>query len=279
MKLEIKYWLTHAFIFILATVCIYLLFMNINMPGDWVTKEATGMTESTTHWGFLSYLYILSWIGGSIWYIANTINTYEEYDTNDEELEKNTPNLNLFKMKWKNKIIAVIVLCLLWSLGGKITDKSKVIYNTSVVYNKQYAQKTSELAGFYDKMWKTYFAKDKVALMNKDVFIEVARLQTESRKDGSAVAWKWVHENTNIPYHEFTAFYKDLSNYIESQREAYNNLENQRIAIATAHNMLIDTFPNNVYNMVIGRNHIKFEYAMLSDSTNKVFSTKVENIK
>lgn len=102
----------------------------------------------------------------------------------------------------------------------------------------------------------------------------------EARKDASGVAWKWVQENTNVPYGEFTKFFTDLSNFIESQRSGYYALEVKRQSIATAHNMLIDTFPNNMVNNIIThRKRIVYEYGFLSDSTRNVFRTKTENLK
>ena len=99
----------------------------------------------------------------------------------------------------------------------------------------------------------------------------------ENRKDGVSVTWKWVHENQNIPYEEFTRFYADLSKFVETQREAYYALEIQCQQLATANNMLLDTFPNNMYNKIISCPHIQFKYGFLSDSTRNVFSTGNEN--
>lgn len=152
------------------------------------------------------------------------------------------------------------------------------IYNPSIVYYKQYDQKTAERLGYFDNMWKTYYAKDRIVTLNKETFIEVTRVVMEARRDGSSLTWKWLQENQPIPYNEFTKFYTDLSGFIESQRQGYYDLERQCNAIATAHNMLIDTFPNNLYNRYfVHRKPIVYEYGFLSDSTNKVFATKKEN--
>ena len=101
----------------------------------------------------------------------------------------------------------------------------------------------------------------------------------ENRKDGQNVTWKWLQENQQIPYDEFTKFYSDLSVFITTQREGYFNIEKECQVIANRNNTLLDTFPNNIYNKVLKLNKIKFEYGFLSDSTNNVFKNKVENIK
>lgn len=93
------------------------------------------------------------------------------------------------------------------------------------------------------------------------------------------MTWKWLQENSPIPYNEFTKFYSDMSDFIETQRQGYYDLETQCQDIATAHNMLIDTFPNNIYNKVLCRKHIDFKYGFLSDSTRNIFSSGNENVQ
>jgi hypothetical protein len=179
----------------------------------------------------------------------------------------------------KGKIVFILLLLGLGYFAWVATYRSVYIYNTSVVYENQYKQKQIERLGFYDKMWKTYFAKDKIATLNKDVFTDVTRLIMENRRDGQNIAWKWVHENQQIPYTEFTKFYSDLSEFVQSQRDAYYFIETQCQSIAIAQNMLLDTFPHNYYNkLFVHRPHITFKYGFLSDSTNEIFKSGVENI-
>ncbi len=120
--------------------------------------------------------------------------------------------------------------------------------------------------------------KDKVAKINKETFIQVATIIMENRKDGDNLSWKWVQENQRIPFEEFTSFYKDLSGFIETQRQGYFNLEKECQSIATANNMLLDSFPNNVYNIVLRRPYIKYEYGFTSEITDRIFATKKEEV-
>ncbi len=101
----------------------------------------------------------------------------------------------------------------------------------------------------------------------------------ENRRDGQNVSWKWLHENQQIPYEEFTMFYKDLSVFIAEQRKEYFDIEKTCQQIANQNNTLLDTFPNNIYNRYLHQEKIVFEYGFLSDSTNNVFKSKVENLK
>jgi len=200
-------------------------------------------------------------------------------DTENKDDEKTT---NVKPTNFKKYILYFIgIVILLYSFGGlKTTFKDcKTIYNTSKLYHNSYTQKVQEKEGFYDKLWKTYLQKEKITNVNKETFIQVTKVIMENRKDGSQLTWKWIQENQQIPYEEFTKFYSDLSNFITSQREGYFNIEKECQIIANKNNTLLDTFPNNMYNKFLKCERIKFEYGFTSDSTQTVFKTKKENVK
>jgi len=183
-----------------------------------------------------------------------------------------------FKFNYKSYIKYVILLLFFWGIIY-FYKQTKFIYNHSIQYHNIYNQKVQEKLGFYDKMWKTYLQKEKITNLNKETFIQVTTIIMENRKDGSGVAWKWVQENQQIPYSEFTEFYKDLSTFIESQREEYFNIEKECQIIANKNNTLLDTLPNNLYNKIIGCKQINFQYGFLSKQTDSVFKTHHEDIK
>jgi len=136
-----------------------------------------------------------------------------------------------------------------------------------------------EKAGFYDKLWKTFLAKEKITNINKETFLLVTKVIMENRSDGEKITWKWVQENQKIPYEEFTLFYADLSDFITTQREGYFKIEQVCQEIANKNNTLLDTFPNNIYNKILNCQKINFQYGFLSDSTVNVFKSGKENIK
>ena len=153
-------------------------------------------------------------------------------------------------------------------------------YSNSKKYNNAYIQKVQEKKGYYDKFWKSYLQTEKIAdFVTKDVFIVVTKIIMENRKDGQNVAWKWLTENQQIPYNEFTKFYSNLSDLVTKNREGYFNIEVECQKIANQNNTMLDTFPNNIYNKVLNLNRINFEYGFTSDQTEDVFKTKKENIK
>lgn len=182
-----------------------------------------------------------------------------------------------FKKYITYAILAFIGIWCYFGIKSAVNDSIK-IYNTSKMCQNTYQRKVEEKMGFYDKLWKTYLQKEKITNINKETFIEVSKIIMENRKDGQSIMWKWVQENQQIPYGEFTAFYKDLSNFITEQREGYFNIEKECQMIANQNNTLLDTFPNNMYNKVLNLPRIKFEYGFTSDSTINVFKSKKENL-
>ena len=199
------------------------------------------------------------------------------YFKNDYNKPENKIDFN-FK---KYVIYASLILFLIFiyiALKSSFFDITKM-FNTSKIYHNTYIQKVQEKQGFYDKLWKTYLQKEKITNVNRETFIEVSKIIMENRRDGQKVTWKWLQENQQISYSEFTKFYSDLSTFIESQRDAYFSIEKVCQEIANKNNTMLDTFPNNIYNRLLQCKRIDFEYGFLSDSTNKVFTNKKENLK
>ena len=101
----------------------------------------------------------------------------------------------------------------------------------------------------------------------------------EGRADGKNTSWKWVQENQPVPFSEFTRFYADLSQYVETKRNGYQDLEKRSQQIAQSNNTLLDTLPNNLYNKVLGLPHIDYKPGFTSKETQEVFSSGIEEIK
>jgi hypothetical protein len=210
-------------------------------------------------------------------YEKNDDNRYRKnYNDNDEDNVKSKP------IRWKRLIwIAVIIFLAfqIFKFSMVIYNQSVSVYNMSKKYHNAYQQKVEEKLGYYDKLWKTYLQKEKIASVNKETFIEVTKVIMNNVADGKNLSWKWVSRYPDIDYNQFTAFYADLSEFITSQREGYFSIEKACQTIANQNNTLLDTFPNNIYNRFLKQERIKFEYGFLSDSTNNVFKNKVENLQ
>jgi hypothetical protein len=200
-----------------------------------------------------------------------------KYSRDEEKNEKQPISFNW--KRWLKYAILIIIILYGFKFCNIIYKQSVFLYNTCKLYHNAYQQKMEEKQGFYDKLWKTYLQKEKITNINKETFLTVTKIIMENRRDGKNIMWKWLTENQQIPYSEFTKFYADLSNFIAEQREGYFSIEKTCQTIANQNNTLLDTFPNNVYNKVLKLQRIKFEYGFLSDSTENVFTRKKENIK
>ena len=213
------------------------------------------------------------WIYGDNYGKKENRRSYRE----DDEEPKATKPINWKRLSWY--VIIIFLTLALCNFGKTIFRQSVFMYNTSKIYRNTYQQKVEEKQGFYDKLWKTYLQKEKITNINKDVFIQVTKLIMDNRADGEQLTWKWLQENQPIDYEIFSRFYADLSVFIAGQREGYFNIEKACQLIANKNNTLLDTFPNNIYNRALKIERINFEYGFLSDSTNNVFKSKVENLK
>ena len=96
--------------------------------------------------------------------------------------------------------------------------------------------------------------------------------------DGAQVTWKWLQENQNIPYSEFTKFYGDLSGFVNGQREEYYKLEEACMETVRQQNSMLDSFPNVMYNKVLGIQKLQYNPGFTSTHTEHVFKTKREDI-
>lgn len=288
---------------VMVLIAIVLIFLTTYMfsdsailPGDEIIKHEFSSPTVDFGWFHIALNAVLVVII-IIWIVFMIMETEESYrkkgqtplsyfyiykSKEDDNLSRKEEKVNPAPIKFKRWFwigILIIFLFQLLKFGNAVYTQSVFLYNTSKKYHNTYQQKVEEKQGFYDKLWKTYLQKEKITNVNKETFIQVTKIIMENRRDGQNVTWKWLQENQNIPYSEFTAFYGDLSNFITKQREGYFDIEKACQTIANKNNTMLDTFPNNLYNRVLKLQRIKFEYGFLSDSTTNVFKSKSENLK
>lgn len=177
------------------------------------------------------------------------------------------------------KVAGLLVLLLLVIGASRFYKDSKVIYNQTVVYQNDYAQLSQEKETYYDNMWKSYTLKHNVLIENKATFIEVTKLIMDGRRDGEKLTWKWLQENQPVPYEDFSNFYVDLSQFVETQRAGYLALEVKSQNIAKANNILLQSFPNNIYNKVLNRTQIDYKPGFTSTKTQQIFQHGIEDFE
>ncbi len=124
----------------------------------------------------------------------------------------------------------------------------------------------------YDGYYQAFMDKQTNANINKDVFVGVTNIIMSNRKDGQNLSWKWVSENQQIPYSEFTRFYAELSEFI-SERYADNMaIEQQKQELVRKHNLLISIYPNNFINeYILGIDKLVYKEGYVSDYTKSRF--------
>jgi len=281
-KMSKRKFLTTSFVLIAIFTLLWAVLLQVKLWGD------TGVSGALTNLGAFHIVVNIIAVIGILFFTISLINegtekrgtTLYKHLYRDPATEKDEDAKPFsFGKKWIAWGILLIFVVWFWGFGKGMLLSGAKMYNQSKLLHNAYTQKVEEKAGFYDKLWKTYLQKEKITNVNKETFIQVTKIIMENRKDGQNLTWKWVQENQQIPYGEFTKFYADLSDFITSQREGYFNIEKECQLIANRNNTLLDTFPNNIYNKVIGCERIKFEYGLLSDSTNNVIKSKIENVK
>lgn len=180
-------------------------------------------------------------------------------------------------MNFKTKIyliVGIVILISLFNSCGSLYNSGVGLYNTTATYKLQYERKQQEVVTFFDAKYLAFSKKENIANVNKDAFIVITSIIMSNRRDGQQLAWKWVHENQNIPYEEFTSFYRDLSSFVEQQYGGIFEIEKDKQNIVAEHNRLLTVYPNNVLNKFPFM-HIPplvYKAGYLSDSTKRLFN-------
>lgn len=85
------------------------------------------------------------------------------------------------------------------------------------------------------------------------------------------IAWKWVHENQQFDYNEFTKFYSDLSNFTLERYKENNSIERRKQEITKQHNFLIQTFPGVIYNYLFKFEKLEYKEGFITPETKALF--------
>lgn len=244
---------------VLAILFVFVYQWECKFPFD-TTRTLNGKTEfGALHILVSLLIFILALIIVIITFIKLDDNHFKLISENKYlEADDKSESFSFSDFSLRNIIIILFIGLLGYFLNSSYKS-SKVMYNKSVIYHNNIKQVDQQKKVFYENLWATYSDKRSINDMNKDMFITISKIIMENRKDGSNLAWKWVKENQDIPFSEFTRFYADLSRFIEDQRNEYYLLEVRRSEIANANNVLLDTLPNVIYNKIIGCEKINYE--------------------
>jgi hypothetical protein len=176
--------------------------------------------------------------------------------------------------------LPVNIKILIWSIvlfliAGTVLDK---YHQCTDLYNQTTDIRLSNDALIqkqrtnYDGYYLTFVDKQTNANINKEVFIKVTNIIMSNRKDGENLSWKWVSENQQIPYSEFTVFYKELSAFISERYQDNMVIEEQKQELVKKHNLLISIYPNNLLNeYLLGIDKLVYKEGYVSGFTKSRF--------
>lgn len=180
-------------------------------------------------------------------------------------------------MKLSTKLwigFALLLIVSITSCSQYVYHKSVQLHNTSQENIVSYNQLDQEEVSLWDAKYLTFTEKSKVANINKETFITVTEIIMSNRKDGQNLAWKWLTENQPIPYQEFTIFYRDLSEFINTQYMDIFAIEKQKQDIVKRHNLMLRQWPNNLFNRYMSIDEMNYRAGYVSDSTKKLFNIR-----
>jgi hypothetical protein len=168
--------------------------------------------------------------------------------------------------------IFVIVLLITSSLIQNCYQNSKTMFNQSKTLELEYVNIENSQIVTWDSYYLNFQEQNENVKLSKEGFIELTQIVMSSRKDGQNLAWKWVQENQNIPFEEFTHFYKQLSGFISQRFDENLAIENRKLDIVQQQNLLISTFPNNVYNWFLKIKPLNYKVGFISEQTKQKFN-------
>jgi hypothetical protein len=168
-------------------------------------------------------------------------------------------------------VVIVLLVAFCYSTINSLYNSSIELYNKTKEYSLSYDKVTQEQISNYDGYYQVFMDKQTNANISKETFLVVTNIIMSNRKDGQSVAWKWLQENQQIPYNEFTDFYKDLSSFIRERYEDNMQIERNKQGIVNSHNLLISTYPNNIINKWLNIQPLVYKYGFITDSTKQRF--------
>ena len=168
-------------------------------------------------------------------------------------------------------LIGIIVFAILFNVAKDTYTSTTGLYNETKKLSLSYTSIVQEQVSNYDGYYNTYINQQANANINKEIFILVTDIIMSNRRDGQNVAWKWIQENQQIPYEEFTIFYKQLSAFITERYADNMRIEREKQNIVQQHNLLLVTYPNNIINRFLNINQLVYKPGYISNFTKQRF--------
>ena len=168
--------------------------------------------------------------------------------------------------------IAVVMFLIVYSAAKLAFSTGVDIFNKTTEYRFDYDRLVEYQVTTFDNNYLIFKDKSNITNLNKETFIKVTEIIFSARTDGEKVAWKWVHENQQVDYNEFSKFYSDLSQFTKERFTENNAIEAQKQKIVQSHNLLITTFPGNVYNHYLKIKPLTYSRGFITAETKVLFN-------
>ena len=170
----------------------------------------------------------------------------------------------------KVKYVLIGILTFLLISGISIVGKGITLYNQEISLRNQIEAKQQENTAHFDNMWKKIKQTVQVSDKYKDGLKEVLASYTSGRKkESDQLLMDWTKEA--IPSFD-SSIYKQLMNIVTASRDDFTLNQKELIDLNRQHDVLLDTFPNNIYYRVLGIEKIKITI-VTSTKTEDAFKT------
>lgn len=169
-------------------------------------------------------------------------------------------------------IIAVFIIAVsIVFIKNTIVVPSIELHNKTTELKNNYQQLSEQQITDYDGYYLAFQDKFEMSEINKETFLLTTEIIMSNRRDGENVAWKWAHENQNIDFQTFSSFYRSLMSFIEERYKANMAIERDKQNIVRQHNIILETFPNNVYNKVLRVKPLYYKKGYISKEVQNKF--------
>jgi len=149
--------------------------------------------------------------------------------------------------------------------------------NKEVALRTTFNQQMNNRTALFDKMWKIISQKAQVAKAYDSSFVRIVKESMDARKDGVNIMMKWVTEsNPTLQANTVQELYRDLSRTIESERNSFFEREELLSSIQQQHSVFLLSFPNNFYNIFMGRKELVYK-PITSGRTDGVIQSGQDN--
>lgn len=168
-------------------------------------------------------------------------------------------------------VIGIFLIGMLISMIQGVYSTFTDFYNRTASYKFEYKNLEQGQKTVWDNNFMAFRDKYNITEVNKETFITVTSIIMSARTDGPQVAWKWAHENQQIPYEEFTSFYKDLSAFTSTRYAENSDIEKKKQNIVREHNYLITSFPGVIYNHFLKIPLLEYKEGFVTPETAALF--------